>query len=68
MGRKLKHKNFGLKQLIQGIVALMENQGTRKESEIRLSVSKGVGHIVNITLMISYNNLVFPQFVVIHTV
>ena len=68
MGRKLKHKNFGLKQLIQGVVALMENQGTRKESEIRLSVSKGVGHIVNITLMISYNNLIFPQFVVIHTV
>ena len=68
MGRKLKHKNFGLKQLIQGIVALMENQGTRKESEIRLSVSKGVGHIVNITLMISYNNLIFQQFVVIHTV
>ena len=46
----------------------MENQGTRKESEIRLSVSKGVGHIVNITLMRSYNNLIFPQFVVIHTV
>ena len=68
MGRKLKHKNFGFKQLIQGVVALMENQGTRKESEIRLSVSKGVGHIVNITLMISYNNLIFPQFVVIHTV
>ena len=68
MGRKLKHKNFGLKQLIQGVVALMENQGTRKESEIHLSVSKGVGHIVNITLMISYNNLIFPQFVVIHTV
>ena len=29
----------------------MENQGTRKESEICLSVSKEVGHIVNVTLM-----------------